>query len=387
MIVSLRDARHVVLGADAAGVGSSRVGARPAVGADEQEVLDVRVRRAEHARPRRGSASTVSMALAGRDQHAGGAGDRQRTAVIASMTDRNRSATATRPAGDVGGRRTSPRRTTAGRTGHDHPGYRAPSLATGSRCAQVDDVAGVEAVGDRRTRRARPAGRRGRTSSARPIRLAVGAARRAPAGRAWPAPPGTASVMSAGSASYAASIAASTSSGSMPSPSLAAPSGAQPTFSPMPTTTYAAGARYRRPGPARRPACVRRAAGRSATSARRHAGDRRARPAPRPAPPAASARAGAPARRGTAATPAGWRRRRVPAPVEAAAASGLVRGHQHAAIRRAGGRRGEQIGVRAAGLVDDLDVPSRGHVAFGRCAMWHRGSPFSKHCHSCSPRS
>ena len=110
----------------------------------------------------------------------------------------------------------------------------------------------------------------------------------------------------------------------MPSPSRAAPSGAQPTLSPMPTTTYA-GPAVRPPGRARRPACGRRAADRSATSA--SATRRR----PRGTPAAAASATRCVSSCGCVGHVAEQdrhqqvrARRRVPAAVEAAAAGGLV---------------------------------------------------------------
>ena len=169
----------------------------------------------------------------------------------------------------------------------------------------------------------------------------------------------------------------------MPSPSRAAPSGAQPTLSPMPTTTNG-----RRSGDvpawASTPASLRAvdAAGRWATSARR-----RRRPIARAAARAASATrwvsscgcVGHVAEQQD--RPAGWR----PAARPIAGRAGPARrsgGRRASTVRSARPARagGEQIGVGAAGLGDHRDVPPRrpahGWSSPVRCG---RTSPARRH--------
>ena len=105
---------------------------------------------------------------------------------------------------------------------------------------------------------------------------------------------------------------------------------------------------------------------------RRHPGDRRCTPAPPPERPAGSARADGRARRGTAATPTGWRPVVRPIAGRGDPARCLVRGHQHAAIGRACRGRGQQVGVRAAGFVDDQSISQCG-----------TGVSIEQDCHSC----
>ena len=226
-----------------------------------------------------------------------------------------------------------------------------------SRRTQVDDVAGGEAVGDGAgVDHDEPAV--GLDVGRRALEHAVGTLDAHPPPERAERARGSAAAMSAGSAVVGARAAApSTSSGSMPSPRRAAPSGAQPTLRPSPTTTGPVRRGARRGS---RRACARRPAGRWATSARRRRrrprGTRRRRRGRR----AASARPGA---AGTSRNridtsrlaPGGASQRRSSRPLPAVWWSA----HEHAAVGPVGGRR-QQVGVRAAGLVDVLDRPTRG---------------------------
>ena len=164
------------------------------------------------------------------------------------VAERDRGATAW---ADSSGSRTS---TGTGRARPQHASSRA----------EMDDVAGVEAVGDARTRRAPPAGRRARRRSRCPTISPVGQLDADPLAERRRARPGTAGRCRRAARRTRRAARRARRAGRCRRRVAAAPSGAHPTLRPMPTTTAAAAAPA---GRGCRPACARRRAGRSATSA------------------------------------------------------------------------------------------------------------------------